>query len=64
MTIETGLLAAFAAYALIWILLGGYLFFIDRRVRRLERELGTLRRVPGLLPDHESGAVAKAGPTW
>jgi len=48
MSIETGLLAAFAAYALIWILLGGYLFFIDRRARRLERELEAVRRALGL----------------
>jgi CcmD family protein len=44
MTIESGLLAALAAYALIWILLGGYLFFIDRRARRLERELEAVRK--------------------
>jgi len=48
MTIETGLLAALAAYALIWVLLGGYLFFIDRRARRLERELDAVRRTLGL----------------
>ncbi|MBU0492004.1 MAG: CcmD family protein [Chloroflexi bacterium] len=38
------MMAAWAAYALIWILLGGYLFFIDRRARRLERELDAARR--------------------
>jgi len=48
MTIETGMLAAFAAYALIWVLLGGYLFFIDRRARRLGRELEAVRRALGL----------------
>jgi CcmD family protein len=51
MTIETGLLAAFAAYALIWVLLGGYLFFIDRRSRRLERELHAVRRQLGVASD-------------
>ena len=48
MTIEIGLLAAFAAYALIWILLGGYVFFVDRRARRLERELAAARQALGL----------------
>jgi CcmD family protein len=51
MTIETGLLAAFAAYALIWVLLGGYMFFIDRRARRLERELDAVRRQLGVAGD-------------
>ncbi len=48
MNVETGLWAAFAAYTLIWALLGGYLFFIDRRTRRLKRELEAVCRALGL----------------
>jgi CcmD family protein len=34
----------FAAYTVVWVVLFAYVWFLDRRTRRAERELAEIRR--------------------
>lgn len=37
----------FAAYTIVWLVIGGYVFTLGRRQRDMERELGSLRDAAG-----------------
>ena len=58
MTEEQKFLYLFIAYAIIWLLIGGYLVWLGARQRSNRREIERLRAMLG--PDDEAGSARRS----